>query len=345
MATTPIIINWDIAEKVFGKLIQLLRAGAPPYDKAQLPHIKENLPKNIKTDTELACFLFCSCYYMRGGINSLQAILTLSPIYQKYPLIFRPDYFRREKFEGHQAAIRKLFVGTSLNYGAEATAGFWVKNFRKLDYFWHGNPLMLFDGLDGDYSLLYHRIVNQGKFNPDKPNGFLGFQEKMASMLSYFLVDTGLVKPLMIPVPVDFHVMRMMVEHNIIQIDQADYGKNIWRNGFISALREVSLVYCERHKIEPVELCNALWLYSRSCCKDSPGNVGYMDEYRGRQTAINYPAGASWRTDKTQRYYNVCGSCPVKTTCIHDVPSAHYYKRHELICKPKEKPIQTNLFY
>lgn len=346
MAASRFTVDWPIAEQVFGRLLDLLRAGEAPYDKARQPHIPENLPANIASDQDLACFLFCVCYYMKGGINSWQALLALTPIHEAHPEIFQPSYFGQDaKLLTEQQALVKTLLNGTLNYGAIETSEFWAKNFQKLNRFWQGNPLELFKDTSGDYRILYDRIINRSGFKAHKPDGFLGFQEKMASMLAYFYVDTGLAEPLMIPVPVDFHVMRMIVEHGIIRIGPEDIGQNLRRIDFLKALRDISIEYCSRHRIEPVELCDALWLYSRSRCKDSPGNTGQVGQYAARQTPIIYQEPAKWSQGKVRRYYNVCASCPISDTCVLDVPSAHYYRRGELICLPKKRPLQTNLFY
>ena len=71
-------------ELVLNRLMAAFDTGQYPFDKpwAKPPQIPENMPRNLTLGSkEHALFLFCLCYHMRGGIDSITAIKSLAKLY------------------------------------------------------------------------------------------------------------------------------------------------------------------------------------------------------------------------------------------------------------------------
>ncbi len=128
-------------------------------------------------------------------------------------------------------------------------------------------------------------IGSNGDFrNDDKPHGFMFFREKMVAMIAYFLMDAKLVPMFYAPVPVDFHILRLLTSNQILRVRGMN-AKQAVGVDFMTAetqrlAREVTEWYCRNSKISPIALTDCLWLLSRSFCRDNPGNSGYVVDSR-----------------------------------------------------------------
>src|SRR3989344_4226216 len=91
-----ILIDYEKAKLVFGKLLEAYGRKEFPYNlkKAKPPQIAAKLPKNLVYGTlRHANFLWCSCYYMRGGIQSDVAMTRLAKVHEDAPALFEPHAF------------------------------------------------------------------------------------------------------------------------------------------------------------------------------------------------------------------------------------------------------------
>lgn len=340
-----ISINWKRAEKIFSRLLKMLENKEPPFDRALGPHREENMPSNLKLGgREHALFFFCCCYYMRGGIKSDQAIKSLGRIYEKHSQLFDPLTFSPEVFlTKEQEIIDMLSLEKSLNYGLKDIARFWVKNFYKLATYWEGNPINLFQGIS-NYEELCAVIQNRDRFKLHQPNGFYGFQEKMVSMLAFFLADTDIIPTFSFPVPVDFHVLRMVVSQNLLKIKNGSDVIDFRNPQILATIRQMSEDYCRKHNVDARRLSDVLWLYSGAMCNNSPGNTVSHGDYRARLTKLERKGEKNWSKTDNKNYYRYCGQCQIQDTCKYDVPSGYYYVQGRLTRKPKHTPLQLTLF-
>lgn len=339
---SKIRIDWGRAELVFGTLLDAIEHQVFPYDFARPPQLPENLPKGLVWGSlEHARFLMCCCYYMRGGIKSDRAIRALSRAYENFP-----DYFSPEKFlwpfvseEDKYACVTQMLKSVTLGYNADEVGMHWVKNFQKLHKHWKGNPAELFVGVES-YDDLCSRIIHSKVKHDHARHGFYGFREKMVSMLTYFLMDAKIIPECVFPVPVDFHVLRMLVSHQILVVEGAGVGDNVYSDDLLAAARELTQTYCKKHNVETIKLGDTLWLLSGNICSLNPGNKVFAPKERnGRQTTLTL-APVTWSDTQVSRYKRSCANCPVKSTCRYNIPSAFYYVRGQLYIRSvREEPL------
>ena len=374
-----ILVNSERAEFVFDKLLARYYAKQFPYNLPGVhsPTIPENLPKTLKRGTrEHALYLFCLCCFMRGGIESDTATIALSRLYDRHPALFLPendlmvtdeiaeivgsDHPLPENlllFPDFMPGPIEVAVKISdeedeedllsdlmsdhlrffrLNYNAAEIGRAWRENFARLRKLWYGDPRNLLIDVDS-YEDVVARVRNDGK-----GGGFLGFQEKMVSMLMFFLGEAGFFNAFAFPIPVDFHVARIVLSTEIAVVTNAPNG-NLYKKELLDAIRALCLEYCVAHRVDPLDLCCAVWLYSRTLCRRHPGNQSIVGERNGRNTPI-HPI-PKWTAPQSAAYFRSCFSCDLKDVCRWCVPSAHYYVRGELILRSlRDEPPQDNLF-
>ncbi|MES3005413.1 MAG: hypothetical protein V4664_00510 [Patescibacteria group bacterium] len=381
--------NWPRACEVFDKLIGQLRGGEHPFDHSKAPQIDENMPANLSLAKDRgegdrkkhALFLWMSCYYMRGGIDSEVAFRRLTLIHERKPYLFDPAWIKKhvaKKIAGGQVPYSKRLVrhlkrhavykelsrelsAHGLGFSLHDNTRFWILNAVKMENFWHGDPRELFHWVVS-YDDLVGNIANKKKFSMNAHGGFLGFQEKMVSMISYFLASTDLVDRHTIPVPVDFHVLRMLLANEIIVPHwKVKPGKSIFSPKLLEVAREVTHRYCQERRVEMIELCDALWLFSRSMCSWHPDNISKTPDksYQRKQqqklrmnplrvlelTSVGRPTEALspdkevglgrksrvvhtppvWTSSQLAAYDRSCRMCKLEKTCKRAIPAAPYY--------------------
>lgn len=342
-----LLIDYEKAKLVFGKLLTSYRRKEFPYNlkKAKPPQIAAKLPKNLVYGTrEHANFLWCSCYYMRGGIQSDVAINRLARLYEDEPVLFAPHAFAGIFSEAQTSFLRDKLLEHGLGFGINQIPNFWRENFVKITNFWKDDPRKIFSGVES-YEEACRRVMNGSKPKAESPYGFYGFREKMVSMVIYFFVDAGLMKPFQMPIPVDFHAMRVVLAHEIAVIEREPDEKvnsEKIRKGIIELFRE----YAIKEGVSPQELSDAIWLLSRSACRYNPGNKSHSGKYRARKTPVT-PAAVSWEIPSQQRAFeNYCALCPVNNTCKHNIPNANYYRQGIVVPRgPREEPPQYQLSF
>lgn len=341
-----VIVDRERAKQVFDALLERYKAREFPYNlpAAQVPQIPENLPKNGFSDSRgHASFLFSLCFWMRGGIDSSRATRAVSVLHEQRPEMFRAEHARTMD----PSEVSRILTGVTLGFNSREIGRFWVQNFGRLQDYWGGDPSNVFQGVRS-YDEICQRVCNPKgrlkRMTPRGETGFLGFQEKMASMLTYFLLDARLIKPLPFPLPVDFHVLRMVVAHEIITVE--DGNGDFFNQEVLAAVRELSLWYSEYHGGDSLDMSTILWCFSRAMCSRYPGNTTlYIGPRRGRKTKL-LPKKITWRESQRRAYAHTCGQCPVEPTCKHSIPAAHYYVQGKLLVRAtREKPQEQLRLY
>ncbi len=336
----PVVIDYGRAKQVFDTPLEWRKKGTPPYNKpaVQDPH---NLPERLVWgSSEHAIFLFCVCYYMKGWINSETAIQRLGHLFESHPEFFEPDYFKnlvgREK-KVVRAKLKSALKKHGLGFNVIETSLFWVNNLRKLARHWDGTSVTLFANVK-DYDGLCKLIIRKTQKGNGGPAGFFGFQEKMVSMLIYFLSHAGMVKPMIYPVPVDFHILRVLVENEILTMENVKSGSVFGLGKLQRAAREVTLRYVIETGTEALDLADALWYLSRGFCRFNPGNHSTRGRYRGRATPFALKK-FEWTKARERSFHLTCGRCLLQTTCRWNVPAASYYLAGDIVVRSeRHKP-------
>jgi hypothetical protein len=367
------------ARQVFDALIRRLSEKGRPYHNAHVPQSAQLLPANLKRGgREAALFMFVSCLWMRGGIESDTAMAFLKSMYEAEPQLFEPELFRSSGAEDVQSQIsmiKSALTKYRLGQRVDENSLGWVYNMRKLWRFWSSDPRNIMND-QPSFQALSTRLLGKGSIkggmfiNEDKKNGFMFFREKMAAMLAYFLMDLELVPMFYTPVPVDFHVLRLLTANLILRakglsVEEA-VGVNFYRAETLKLSRQVTEWYCRKYRISPIALCDSLWLLSRTLCRNNPGNSGYVFDGKRRAPATadrnsntdfliepetsrpEAPTapdlkgrkrylGLKWSTEemmsrsKVRRINDSCGVCPVNGFCRYNISSGAYYVKGSLL--------------
>jgi len=369
-------INYRTAKKVFGAMIRRLSQKGIPYNYAHVPQADHYLPNNLERGSrEHAVFLFMLCLWMRGGVESDTATLFLKKFHEEKPEYFDPGmyYGRRDTTINHLIGeIKSQLTHFRLNQRVDENALGWVYNMRKLARHWESDPRLLMDDKPS-FKVLSKRIIGKTRGenfvfeNEDSPNGFMYFREKMTSMIAYFLMDANLVPLFITPVPVDFHVLRLLTSNLIIRVKgksiEDTIGIDFYCADTLRLARRVTEWYCKVAKVSPIALCDALWLLSRTLCRNNPGNSGYVyderrkgikenqikliepylvdgldlatneDLIKGRKRykGLRFDEDELFSKSKIKKIRRTCGVCPVRYFCKYNISSGFYYVGGKLV--------------
>lgn len=331
-------IDWQRAELICGQLLAALRKNVYPYNA---PRPQDFIPPALrKNRLTHARFLFYACHYMRGTIRSDFAFKRLIGLWEVHPKLFEPSQVRRV---GQLELYREL--REALFYQASEISSFWLENSRRLSKHWKGDPRRIFFGIN-EPEEMYRRIVNKGHNKNGRKEavvpheeGFLGFQEKMSSMLAYFLMEAELIPEFRASPAVDFHLLRILLATEILV--PKDRNKKI-RYEHVSVLGiQVLEWYSKKFDVSLVEVGDALWLVSTTLCRRAPGNAMF-DRHKNEEAGIRnspQPLVLDWRkANHVRRYVTTCGSCPVGGQCSWHVFSGTYYEEGEFAMRAHERP-------
>ncbi|HUD11426.1 MAG TPA: hypothetical protein VMS08_03375 [Candidatus Saccharimonadia bacterium] len=325
-----IIRDDERVKLVLGALMEAFRAKSYPYNlpQARVPQDPRHLPANLPLGgLDHARFLWHVCYYMRGTIKSNNAVKLLAALYTDHPDIF--DF-------SVAAGLDKLWLGEllkqyQLGYRYNQISGFWVDNAARMLMRYDGDPRLIFTGVD-TYEGAQKRIQN------DKHGGgFLGFQEKMVSMIIYYLLDEELIEFFNFPIPIDLHVMRVTVANELLRFVDVPPDGNVLTDETLAAARKLYLDYARTYQVNPLRLCDAVWLLSMVLCSGQPGNTTLEPGGRIRQLGRPLRLEALNLTNSTERqrraYARTCAQCVLQATCRWNVPAGPYYRQRIIILR------------
>ncbi len=344
-----VLINWKRAHEVFSPLLDAYEKLDPPYDRSIHTLPQRNFPSNLEVGTvEHVNFLYVETLEMRGGQNSNRAFASIIQIYERYPELFRPSYV----VNGNEKAVTKKILRAleeeGLTQKAEEISRFWAAGLKKFELHWEGDPRNLFK--DGpDYEEVCRRIIcDNAQFSYDESYGFPGLQEKLVSMLIYYLMEAKLIEPFVFPVPADFHILRVLTAHEILYVQDASFGDDLKRYHLAKKAREVTTRYCEEYGVSPVALADVLWLLSRTFCRWHPGNATLQPEGYDARNTVLVPLQVTWDRTQVKWFERSCAICPVEATCKNNIPAAEYYRRGRVVLRGRrEEPpeYQQDLFF
>ncbi len=332
-------VHREHAFEVLDTLMDAYAQNAYPYnlDSTRLPHDPRHMPETLQLGSvDHAMFLFNVCYYMRGGIKSNDAVRRMSRVYNAHPELFDCEFAQGVDPDELAGVLTEHGLGFQKTVSRQ-----WVENSRRMVERAQGDPRKLFENVD-DYEQSLKVVKNDGK-----GNGFLGFQEKMTSMIVYYLMDEELIEPFQFPIPVDLHVMRVSIANEMITFGDAPYGTDVFKKETLETLRELYYDYAQNRGVSALRLCDAVWMLSQSLCGQHPGNTTLEPLGRhnrnGRSTVLI--PGEVLTQDKAQRaaYERSCGRCAIEKTCQYNIPGTPYYVGGNLIIRgPRERfPVEA----
>lgn len=337
-------VGRNVLFPVLDTLLERWRAKKFPYDKKDAIIPQNVIPDDLRKDkTALAIFYFYICIYMRGGIESLQAFNAMLRMRKDHPYLFDPFLAQWLRPKDVQP-ILKEYVG----WDSKAASINWVSNSRHLVEHWGGNPLNLIKGLRS-YDEALRRMRNKGKSKEaikkaggPKYAGFRGFQPKMVSMLLYFYDWEGWLEvPFLYPAPADFHNFRIGLNQGAIRITHAN-GKPIRASETISRpWRDAVMAYLRSRKATPVEVADAIWLFSLVMCGNSPLTMTMEIETNGSgmfdADALQHDLKSEYFRNRRFRkaLLNTCLKCPLLDGCKSIIPARRYYRHGILEVSPR----------
>lgn len=343
--TETIVVDYERVDEVLDTLMEAYRNERYPYslDSVRVPQDERHMPKTLERGTkEHAMFFWSVCYYMRGGIKSTQAVKLMGRLYDDHPKLFDSDYVLQSVDRHYiETALKSHSLGLQDAVGKQ-----WIENAWRLAFEYDGDPRKIFDDLDQEAP--YDDLVGRVK-NDNKGGGFVGFREKMTSMIAYYLMNEGLVDHFNFPIPVDLHVMRVSIANEMVTFPDIEYPANVYGEKLLETLRGIYFDYAERKGVDPLELCNAVWLLSEALCGRAPGNrVGEpngRDNRDGRATKI-VPEDVNPEDPAMHRRYNkTCGRCPIESTCELNVHGgAMYYAAGRVAIRGSRMRLNPPLF-
>lgn len=324
-----------------------------PFNRRDAIIPQNIIPTEIRANkTRLACFYFYTCIYMRGGIESLQVFNALIKMWRIHPELFDPLHAQWWKQSDVQA-ILKRFIG----WDSKAASVNWIENSKRLVRNWGGDPLELIKGLS-KYDEALRRIKNkttkkelhEAEVKEKNGEGFRGFQPKMVSMILYFYDWEGWLKPrFLYPSPADFHNFRFALANRGMEI--LPFTPVVRTSEKISApWRTVVMAYMKARKADPVEVSDALWLFSLVMCGNSPVTTTYKVpplERRERpglfifgEIQEEWDYGKSVKAKKSLKLQQTCLICPFADTCDYAIPARPYYTKGLLELRLRAKVIE-----
>lgn len=320
-----VVSDYGRARAVFDLLMDRFRARGYPFALYR-PFNEMPLEKPLPEDPRArALFWKALCFWMRGRIESYEALWRLARVWHVDQEIFEPEFWAvsGRTLEGRRARLVDRLVASGLGVGTEKYHKYdWPANMRKLHRFWEGDPRNLIRGAR-TFDDLRARIQRRGKFSPDKPNGFSGFQTKMTAMLAHFFAIDGLARAEEFPFPVDIHVGRFLLYHRILEVEEKVGGRwlpaklawDILYERTVEPAVQLCLRYCAETGTDPVELGEAIWNFAQIMCGEAPQNVWRVaGEGSGRKVPLE-PVEVLATDRFRRRFHATCGSCPVAATC------------------------------
>lgn len=326
---------------------------------------------------EHALYLFILCIWMKGGIISAVAIEKLTKFYEVNPEMFLPENFlelTENELSWVSDWLRVELPKYGLGVNVEESRLTWIRNIRKLACYWDSDPRKIFAKSEiraksawksyraakATYDTIAKILVRKSSQTPEKfldlPTGFFGFQHKMVSMLIYFYVHAGIISSIPYPVPVDFHILRVLFATGVLKMQENKkerWGTRMWdyRERFLKCAREVTLRYVVETRCDAEHFSEALWLISQVWCWQHPGNRAQVEKStkrKARKRRIRHPEWA-WDDTNKRRYDTTCARCPVEEFCEWNIPSAYYYvkgviklhSRRERSAQPMLMPIDV----
>jgi hypothetical protein len=341
-------IDEPLVEVVLGKIWERYCSGAYPYNLAadSLPqnYLPESLPRG---GIEEAYYWVIVCLWMRTT-NTTTAAKQVAKLYDhlaKKTCLNPFNPFNAAQMKPPRIATLMKEVGLGLD---DSSPEWWVENARRVVERWDGDVRRPFMGATS-YDEVWPRLINA---KDEQQGGLLGFQHKMTCMLLYFLSEHGIIEPFPFPPPIDFQLMRIAAETELVRRNDGSKiiaGTPSEFEALEELLRLAYFGYELKYGLEGNRFADALWLHSRHLCRNNPGNasrVALLDHKggKGRKREVT-PHVVDWSGNDLDKYERACGSCAIEEHCRHNVASASRYIQGRLEVRSlRQRPPVATLF-
>jgi hypothetical protein len=158
----------------------------------------------------------------------------------------------------------------------------------------------------------------------------------MVSMLLYFYDWEGWLTPrFLYPSPADFHHYRLGIANGVIVVE----GDIRFDEKISAPYREMLMQYLRERNADPIEVSDAIWLYSLLLCGESPAT---RTKNNRREVPLfdHGEVTEEWKHDQwlesvRKGLVRSCGSCVLESTCTYAIPASPYYRKGQVILRPR----------
>ena len=179
-------------------------------------------PSELRGDPRLlGQWLFFAAIPMRGGINSDDAFRFLKALWQSRPRLFNPHTVAGMSENDLITAFEEIGAAFQRSSGAKRAGTFSYKKEEHARH-WRQNAITLVERWDGDVRAIYRGVT--GFEDAFKHTGFRGMRRKIFALLSLWLQEFCLIPAFPLPIVVDFHCLRALLEHEILVAPHERFG-------------------------------------------------------------------------------------------------------------------------
>ncbi len=316
--------------------------------------------RSLAYPREFANFCLFTAMSQRGGLNSDDSIRFMGYAWTRARYLFAVEtvadanaadvvatlqQLAEEFYSGGSNGIRRA---GSLSFKVEEFTKHWVANARTLRNYWRGDTRLLFENVK-DFEDAFARVDHKRHGNH---KGLYGIRRKIFALLTFWLIEFGLIDQFHIPLVVDFHVLRAMLQLGIFNVSWQPLGKGdpkiearrrpraLWKYPAVrigeTLVNEVtfwSYGFLKENNLSPFHVHNAIWNLSRVLCAQYYGNksfsVARKDKNQGKRYGITarlvdanaLARGVGW----PKGYRDHCRFCPQEKYCELAIAAGPYY--------------------
>lgn len=317
--------------------------------------------RSLAYPREFANFCLFTAMSQRGGLNSDDSIRFMGYAWVRARRLFSVEVIADADASDVVATLQQLAEefyrggsngiqrAGSLSYRVKEFAAHWVLNARILQDHWRGDVRSLFANVH-NFEEAFARADHK---RPGNQVGLRGMRRKIFTLLTFWLIEFGLVDRFHIPLVVDFHVLRALLQLGILNVSWQPLGRGdpkiearrrprrLWKypsvritETLVNEVIQWSYGFLQENNLSPFHVHNALWNLSRVLCAQYYGNKSFSvprrDKKQGKRygiTARLVDADALRRgTGWPKSYRDQCRSCPYeKRFCRIAIPAGPYY--------------------
>jgi len=312
------------------------------------------LPPDIGDDPiKLGHWFFFMSLPMRVGINSDDAFRFMYELYLDNPDLFNPYTVMKISPKDVLAVVKKvarrIHPGGSqgdkkegtFSYQSNQHSNIWVDNSARLVNFWGGDIRNVFWGIT-EFEEAFRRIDHERN-----PVGFRGMRRKIFSLLTMWLQEFALIHKFPLPLIVDFHAIRLLLQLRILAVEYKPLGpgnskreermrpQSMWHYLAIRITEKIVdevIIWSQRflmqHGLDPYDVGHGVWFLSRELCKNYYGNRSIERRLGKRRTVTErlitdeeLKSLSSWPAN----YRDPCQFCHVENMCKIRIPAGPYF--------------------